>query len=40
MLEATMSAFNAAANWLACQAFVRKTANKIMLQKLHYTDLR
>jgi predicted transposase len=39
-LEATMRAFNAAADWLAGEAFARKTANKIALQKLFYRDLR
>ena len=35
-----MSAFNAAADWLAGEAFARKTANKFALQKLHYQELR
>ncbi len=39
-LEATMRAFNAAADWLAGEAFARKTANKFLLQKLHYQELR
>ncbi len=39
-LEATLRAFNAAADWLAGEAFARKTANKIALQKLHYPELR
>lgn len=39
-LEATLRAFNAAANWLAGEAFARKTANKIALQKLFYRALR
>jgi len=39
-LEATMRAFNAAADWLAGEAFARKTANKILLQKLYYATLR
>lgn len=39
-LEATMRAFNAAADWLAGEAFARKTANKILLQKHYYTTLR
>jgi len=39
-LEATMRAFNAAADWLAGEAFHRKTANKILLQKLYYATLR
>ncbi|TSE35493.1 RNA-guided endonuclease InsQ/TnpB family protein [Tepidimonas charontis] len=40
LLEATMRAFNEAANWLAGEAFARKTANKILLQKLCYAQLR
>lgn len=40
LLEATMRAFNEAANWLAGEAFARKTANKILLQKLCYAELR
>ena len=40
LLEATMRAFNEAANWLAGEAFNRKTANKILLQKLYYSTLR
>jgi len=40
LLEATMRAFNAAADWLAGEASARKTANKIALQKLFYRDLR
>lgn len=40
LLEATMRAFNEAANWLAGEAFARKTANKILLQKLCYVELR
>jgi predicted transposase len=35
-----MRAFNTAADWLAGEAFARKTANKIALQKLFYWDLR
>lgn len=35
-----MRAFNAAADWLAGEAFARKTANKIALQKLFYRTLR
>lgn len=35
-----MRAFNAAADYLAGEAFARKTANKIALQKLYYTTLR
>ena len=39
-LEATMRAFNAAANWLVGKAVAMRTANKIALQRLHYADLR
>jgi hypothetical protein len=39
-LEATMRALNAAADWLAGEAFARKTANRFALQKLFYRDLR
>ena len=39
-LEATMRAFNAAADWLAGEAFTRKTANKRALHKLFYRTLR
>ena len=39
-LEATMRAFNAAADWLAGEAFARKTANKVLLQRLYYRELR
>src|SRR5688572_4844754 len=39
-LEATLRAFNAAADWLAGEAFAAKVANKIALQKTHYTALR
>lgn len=35
-----MQRFNEAASWLASQAFVRKTTNKILLQKLYYAELR
>lgn len=35
-----MRAFNAAADWLAGEAFARRTANKIALQKLYYAILR
>jgi IS605 OrfB family transposase len=40
LLEATMRAFNAAADWLAGEAFARKTANKLLLQRLYYAELR
>ena len=33
-LEATMRAFNAAADWLAGEAFALKSANKIALQRI------
>ena len=35
-----MRAFNPAADWLAGEAFARKTANKMALQKLFYQTLR
>jgi len=39
-LSATMRAFNAAADWLAGEAFRLKTANKVELQQLYYNRLR
>jgi IS605 OrfB family transposase len=39
-LEVTLRAFNAAATWLAEEAYARKTANKFRLQKLYYQQLR
>ncbi len=39
-IEATMRAFNEAADWLAGEAFVLRCANKIALQKTHYAQLR
>jgi putative transposase len=39
-LSATMRAFNAAADWLAGEAFRLKTANKVELQQLYYDQLR
>lgn len=39
-LSATMQAFNAAADWLAGEAFRLKTANKVKLQQLYYNQLR
>jgi putative transposase len=39
-LSATMQAFNAAADWLAGEAFRLKTANKVELQQLYYNQLR
>src|SRR5262249_28321366 len=35
-----MQAFNAAADWLAGEAFRLKTANKVELQQLYYCQLR
>ena len=39
-LAATISAFNAAANWLAGEALALRSANKVKLQQLHYPTLR
>ena len=39
-LEATMRAFNAAADWLAGEVFARRTAHKFHLHKLYYQQLR
>jgi IS605 OrfB family transposase len=39
-LRQTIERFNEAANWLAQEAFERKTANKFHLQKLYYPELR
>jgi len=39
-LAAAMRAFNAAADWLAGEAFAARLANKIDLQRLHYRSLR
>src|SRR5262249_50580329 len=39
-LSATMRSFNAAADWLAGEAFRLKTANKVELQQLYYNQLR
>lgn len=39
-LLATMERFNAAASWLAGEAFRARTANKIRLQQAHYGTLR
>src|SRR5215813_14590020 len=39
-LSATMQAFNAAADWLAGEAFRLKTDNKVELQQLYYCQLR
>ncbi|MGH9854386.1 MAG: hypothetical protein ACREBD_31460 [Blastocatellia bacterium] len=35
-----MEAFNAAADWLASEAFKLQSANKVKLQQLYYQDLR
>lgn len=39
-LKETVERFNAAAEWLAGLAFESKCANKVVLQKLHYRELR
>ncbi|HEY7181008.1 MAG TPA: transposase [Blastocatellia bacterium] len=39
-LSATMRAFNAAADWLAGEAFRLKNSNKVELQQLYYDQLR
>ena len=39
-LAVTISAFNAAANWLAGEALALRSANKVELQHLHYETLR
>lgn len=39
-LRATVERFNAAAEWLAGEAHARKIANKFVLQKLFYAELR
>ena len=39
-LSVTMRAFNAAADWLAGEAFRLKTDNKVELQQLYYRQLR
>ena len=39
-LKTTVARFNEAANWLAGEAFKRRTANKILLQTIYYPDLR
>src|SRR5262247_3008432 len=39
-LSATMRAFNAAADWLAGEAFRLRTDNKVELQQLYYRQLR
>lgn len=40
LLHTTVERFNAAANWLAGEAFQRQTADKIRLQKIGYATLR
>ena len=39
-LLALMARFNEACSWLAERAFERQSANKLLLQKLHYRELR
>ena len=39
-LRATVERFNAAANWLAGEAFAIRSANKVELQRAHYRGLR
>jgi IS605 OrfB family transposase len=39
-MRETIETFNAACNWLAQEAFARKTSNNILMQKLFYADLR
>jgi putative transposase len=39
-LQETVERFNTACTWLAQQAFVRRLANTVLLQRLYYTDLR
>jgi IS605 OrfB family transposase len=39
-MRQTLEAFNEACNWLAGEAFKRQTANKVLLQKLYYSELR
>ena len=39
-LKATVERFNQAANWLAGEAFTCKVANKFLLQRLFYKELR
>jgi putative transposase len=39
-LSATIEAFNAAADWLAGEAFKLQSTNKVKLQQLYYRDLR
>lgn len=39
-LTATMARFNEAANWVAGEAFARRTANKIDLQRTCYREVR
>src|SRR5215210_3381590 len=39
-LKATVERFNAAADWLAGEAFAARSANKVELQRRHYRELR
>lgn len=39
-LRETVERFNAAANWLVGEAFAAKLANKVVLQRRHYRELR
>lgn len=39
-MRETIEAFFEAANWLAGKAFEQRTANKVLLQQLYYTQLR
>jgi putative transposase len=39
-MRQTIEQFNQACNWLAQEAFTRKTSNNILLQKLFYFELR
>src|SRR4051812_3387183 len=39
-LKATVERFQAAADWLAGEAFATRSANKVELQRAHYRDLR
>lgn len=40
MLKETLRTFNSACSWLAKKAFALKSANKIALQQMHYTEIR
>src|SRR5262249_59945974 len=39
-LKATVERFNEAADWLAGKAFEAQVSNKIVLQRMHYGELR